>query len=148
MKNTFSICKWWDIFIEKKIACMYWIYNIKNHKILKNQTVLNFFVHRVVKETASNSVASKKRQTKSGSLRGRRQSPKSFTSARRKTTASPVEASSDSDQGYLKSLKVRFKNSLKFSCLLKEANKIMHSWMATSAKKRRRPRWIRPVQIL
>ena len=54
-------------------------------------------------ETASNSVvASKKRQTKSGGLGGRRQSPKSFTSARRKKTAE-AEASSDSDQGYLNS---------------------------------------------
>jgi len=54
-----------------------------------------------VAETASNSVvASKKRQTKSGGLRGRRQSPKSFTSARRKKTAE-AEASSDSDQAGL-----------------------------------------------
>ena len=64
------------------------------------------FVRAVFKwlKAASNSVVgSKKRQTKSGGLGGRRQSPKRITSARRKKTAE-AEASSDSDQGYLNSL--------------------------------------------
>ena len=74
------------------------------------------FCHCAVAETASNSVvASKKRQTKSGGLGGRRQSPKSFTSARRKKTAE-AEASSDSDQGYLNSF--RFGKRVRFDFIL------------------------------
>ena len=68
-----------------------------------SQTDLIDFYHCVAVSASNSAVsASKKRQTKSGGLGGRRQSPKSFTSARRKKTASAEAASSDSDQGYLK----------------------------------------------
>ena len=81
-----------------------YICTFHNNSLKKIGLISINFCHCAVVETASNSVvASKKRQTKSGGVGGRRQSPKSFTSARRKKTAE-AEASSDSDQGYLNSL--------------------------------------------